>query len=157
MNLLCLFMFIYDVYLFLNMFLKIIKLGYWDKSITISTKNEIEYSIFRNIDKLKLIYSLLESQFHLEAMVENNLLINYFPLHNDSYFEEDNPESTICRYNCKLNLHELYDHMIILSDLNINETVIYRIENDKKMDYILVDLRHLILILTSNLLLQKIN
>jgi len=83
-------MFIYDVYLFLNMFLKIIKLGYWDKSITISTKNEIEYSIFRNIDKLKLIYSLLESQFHLEAMVENNLLINYFPLHNDSYFEEDN-------------------------------------------------------------------
>ncbi|NCP98466.1 hypothetical protein GW796_10660 [archaeon] len=75
----------------------------------------------------------------------------------DSYFEEDNPESTICRYNCKLNLHELYDHMIILSDLNINETVIYRIENDKKMDYILVDLRHLILILTSNLLLQKIN
>ena len=70
------------------------------KQVSINAKNQLEFSIFRNKDKLKLILSLLESQFQLESMVENNILINYFPLHNNSYFEKNDEIGTYTIYIC---------------------------------------------------------
>ena len=49
----------------------------------------------------------------------------------DAYFEEDNPESAICRYNCKINIHELYDQFILQSSFPLRSQDIYRIENQQ--------------------------
>ena len=46
----------------------------------------------------------------------------------DSYFEEDNPESDICRFNMGINLHYLYDQIALNLNKNITLVDIYRIE-----------------------------
>ena len=46
----------------------------------------------------------------------------------DYYFEEDNPDSDICRFNMGIGLHYLYDQMALKLNKDIKLVDIYRLE-----------------------------
>jgi disulfide oxidoreductase YuzD len=46
----------------------------------------------------------------------------------DSYYEEDNPDSEVCRFNCLLNLHEIYDRYLVAYSTDLPNKTIYRVE-----------------------------
>lgn len=45
-------------------------------------------SIFRDVDKIRLVKALLEEQIYLDRMVEKGFLIDYFPIHEEKQLEE---------------------------------------------------------------------
>ena len=51
-----------------------------------------------------------------------------FHKEHDAYFEEDNPDSHICKFNMGINLHYLYDQMALKLNKEIKLVDIYRIE-----------------------------
>ena len=47
-----------------------------------------ESSLFRDVDKVRLVKALLEEQIYLDRMVEKGFLIDYFPIHEEKQLQE---------------------------------------------------------------------
>lgn len=46
--------------------------------------------------------------------------------------EEEDYDENICRFQCKINLHQFYDQFVLQNNFNLPVTTIYRIENNNK-------------------------
>lgn len=69
--------------------------------------------------------------FFQEIKIKNkiDLIKNLnFQKQYDSYFEEDNPSSEFCCFNCHLNINQLFDQIKKLEGFSSNLTKIYRLE-----------------------------
>lgn len=78
---------------------------------------------FKNALNKKFDFFLDNEKLSLETL--NSLIEKNY----DDCYEEDEPDSPWCRYNCKINLHELYDAVILNSENALDTAIIYRVEN----------------------------
>lgn len=95
-------------------------------NIDIAEYNDIQ-AIQHSIDKHFSVFLEQNHITNINFVEKVKILYNY-----DSDFEEDeeeNPNSALCRYNCKLNLHKLYDQYVIFSNFNLKPVSLYRLES----------------------------
>lgn len=78
---------------------------------------------------LKAIFKPLFEHLGQEHLVDKKWFeeLNFYKEY-DSYFEEDNPSSDICRFNMGINIHYLYDEIAFKLNKQVKLIDIYRIE-----------------------------
>lgn len=95
----------------------------FDLDVTEYTNPEMHLNGLKNI--FKDFFEHIEQGSLIDAKWFKDLV---FHKDYDSYFEEDNPDSDICRFNMGINLHYLYDNLALKINKDIKLVDIYRIE-----------------------------
>ena len=82
-----------------------------------------------HLEGLKNIFKVFFETIGQNSLINSKLFKHLeFQKEYDSYFEEDNPESDICRFNMSINLHYLYDQIALKLHKEVSLVDIYRIE-----------------------------
>lgn len=78
---------------------------------------------------LKAIFKPFFEHLGQESLIDKKWFedLNFYKEY-DYYFEEDNPDSDICKFNMGINLHYLYDELALKINNDIKLVDIYRIE-----------------------------
>lgn len=86
--------------------------------------NELEFN--ENLHQLFIpFFDSISLKNKYQVLDKINLYKNY-----DSYYEEDNPDSQFCCFNCKININELYDIITKVESYSKENIEVYRVETN---------------------------